>query len=636
MDRQTPENKSPNHWLLPLWLLAFSIYYFVTFVFPDAPTEIAYSEFVRQVEHSQIQSVVIKGRDVRGSHEDSGAGNSESRDYDFHVVIPELEGERLLDLLKSNQVTIEVRADQPPFWLQLLSGFLPWLLILGFFVWSTRALRSRTGGLGGSYGFGRSRAKRHIVGEAGPSFRDIAGLESAKADLWEIVDYLKDPEKYRRFGANMPKGVLMMGAPGTGKTLLAKACATEAGVPFFSVSGSEFIEMFVGVGASRVRDMFTTARQVAPALIFIDEIDSVGRVRGTGLGGGNDEREQTLNQILAEMDGFNPGEVVVVLAATNRPDVLDPALMRPGRFDRKVMLELPQRMARTEILAVHCRSKPLSEDVDLDKIAATTTGFSGADLANIVNEAAISATRNERSSICQQDFLMSRDKVLMGSPRSDLLNPSERERVACHEAGHAIAAWFSPNSDPLEKISIIPRGRALGTTEQVPAEDRHNITEDLLRTRLVIMLAGRCAEKLRIGTYSSGAEDDLKQATSIAYKMVGQWGMSEKLGAVAYSVSNEHPFLGREIAEPREFGDDTARLLDEEVRSTLAIAEDVAKELLQTHQQQLEDLIFALLQRETLEHAEIEELFRETSALQLDEKEKTRSQSPACPNPTTP
>jgi len=627
MDQKTPEKKHPNPWLLPLWLIAFCIYYFVTFVFPDAPTEIAYSEFVRQVESSQVQSVVIRGRDVRGSYQDSGAENSESRDYNFHVVIPELEGERLLDLMKNYEVAIEVRADQPPFWLQLLLGFLPWLLILGFFVWSTRALRGRMGGggVGGAYGFGRSRAKRHIISETGPSFRDIAGLESAKADLWEIVDYLKDPEKYRRFGADMPKGVLMMGAPGTGKTLLAKACATEAGVPFFSVSGSEFIEMFVGVGASRVRDMFTNARQVAPALIFIDEIDSVGRVRGTGLGGGNDEREQTLNQILAEMDGFNPGEVVVVLAATNRPDVLDPALMRPGRFDRKVVLELPQRKARAEILAVHCRSKPLNEDVDLDKIAATTTGFSGADLANIVNEAAISATRNERNSICQQDFLMSRDKVLMGSPRSDLLNPSERERIACHEAGHATAAWFSPNSDPLEKISIIPRGRALGITEQVPTEDRHNITEDLLRTRLVIMLAGRCAEKLRIGTYSSGAEDDLKQATRIAYKMVGQWGMSEKLGAVGYSVSTEHPFLGREIAEPQEFGDDTARLLDEEVRSTLAAAEEVARELLQTHQQQMCDLISALLQHETLEHADIEELFGESTTSKLNEKEKTGS-----------
>jgi cell division protease FtsH len=335
----------------------------------------------------------------------------------------------------------------------------------------------------------------------------------------------------------------------------------------------------------------------------------VGRVRGPGRGGGNDAREQTLNQILAEMVGFEPGEAVVVLAATNRPDVLDPALLRPGRFDRKVTLELPQRQARIDILAVHCRNKPLDDDVNLDNVAATTVGFSGADLANLVNEAALSAARNENTTICQQDFLTSRDKVLMGAPRGDLLNPSERERVACHEAGHALAAWFLPDSDPLEKISIVPRGRALGMTEQIPTEDRHNVTEEFLRSRLTIMLAGRCAEKLRFGSYSTGAEDDLKQATRIAYKMVGQWGMAENVGAVGYSVSEEHPFLGRDITAPREFGDDTAKLLDEEVRATLGRAEKAAIELLDERQGQLQALITALLERETLHHQEIADLF---------------------------
>jgi cell division protease FtsH len=402
MTQKPAEEKHPNQWLLPLWLLAFGIYYLTTFVMPEPVAEIAYSEFVQKVEQSGVHTVMIKGRDVRGRYEGSDSVEGVEQPWDFHVVIPELEGERLLQLLEENRVAIEVRADQPPFWLQLLSGFLPWLLIIGFFVWSSRALRGRMGGIGGLGGttsFGSSRAKRHGAEEDGPTFDDIAGLESAKEDLWEIVDYLKSPGKYRKFGANMPKGVLMMGAPGTGKTLLARACATEAGVPFFSVSGSEFIEMFVGVGASRVRDMFSTARQAAPALIFIDEIDSVGRVRGTGLGGGNDEREQTLNQILAEMDGFDPGEAVVVLAATNRPDVLDPALLRPGRFDRKVTLELPQRQARTAILAVHCRNKPLDKDVNLDEVAATTVGFSGADLANLVNEAALAAARSEASGL---------------------------------------------------------------------------------------------------------------------------------------------------------------------------------------------------------------------------------------------
>jgi cell division protease FtsH len=423
------------------------------------------------------------------------------------------------------------------------------------------------------------------------------------------VDYLKDPERYGELGARMPKGVLMMGAPGTGKTLLAKAVAVEAGVPFFSVSGSEFIEMFVGVGASRVRDMFLTARKEAPALIFIDEIDSVGRVRGTGVGGGNDEREQTLNQVLAEMDGFDPGEPIVVLAATNRPDVLDPALLRPGRFDRKVLLDLPQRKARAEILAVHTREKPLASDVDLDEVAATTVGFSGADLANLANEAALMAARERRKHITRQDFVAARDKVLMGDPRADLLNPSERERVACHEAGHAVAAWFQPGTDPVEKVSIVPHGRALGMTEQIPEEDRHNIDEDYLRSRLVIMLAGRGAEKLRFDNYSTGAADDLKQATRLAYRMITQWGMGENLGPVGYSAGEEHPFLGRELAGPREFGEDTARRIDEEVRQCLAQAESAARELLARHRAELDALVAALLRQETLSRDEVAGLF---------------------------
>jgi cell division protease FtsH len=612
-----PEKQASNQRLMSVMMLAFVLYYLSTFILQDSPEEIAYSAFVQKVELTQVESVLIKGRDLRGRYGGTEPTTQAGQKFDFHVVIPELEGDRLLALLEENQVVIEVRADQPPFWLQLLSGFLPWILIIGFFFWSSRALTQRlggSGGLGGIGGFGRSRARRHEATDKGPGFADVAGVESAKDDLREIVDYLKDPEKYRKFGADIPRGVLMMGAPGTGKTLLARACATEAGVPFFSVSGSEFIEMYVGIGASRVRDMFATARQEAPALVFIDEIDSVGRVRGTGLGGGNDEREQTLNQILAEMDGFEAGEAVIVLAATNRPDVLDPALLRPGRFDRKVTLDLPQRQARAAILAVHCRDKPLSSDVNLDDVAATTIGFSGADLANLVNEAALSGARNERASICQQDFMLSRDKVLMGAPRADLLNPSERERVACHEAGHAIAAAYCANSDPLERVSILPRGRALGITEQMPVEDRHNITEDFLQSRLAILLAGRCAERLRFGTCSTGAEDDLKQATRLAYKMVGQWGMTEKLGAVGYSLSEEHPFLGREISQPREFGEDTAKLLDEEVRHTLQQAEQVPAQLLEQHRQQLDAVIAALLDHETLQRKELEALLSNTAA----------------------
>ncbi len=618
-DNQTqdpaPENRH-NPLLLPILLIAFAVYYMSNFVLVEGPEQISYSQFVEQVETNQVQSVLIKGRDVRGRY--SGSEEGAAPRYDFHVVIPELEGERLLDLLAENDVTIDVRANQAPFWQQMLLGFLPWLLIIGLFVWSGRVLRRGMGGGAGSglYGFGRSRARRQAPDADGPTFEDVAGLETAKEDLWEVVDYLKNPEKYIKFGASMPKGVLMMGAPGTGKTLLARAVAVEAGVPFFSVSGSEFIEMFVGVGASRVRDMFTTARREAPALVFIDEIDSVGRVRGTGLGGGNDEREQTLNQILAEMDGFDPHEAVVVLAATNRPDVLDPALLRPGRFDRKVVLELPQRKARVEILKVHTRNKPLAEDVDLDEVAGTTVGFSGADLANIVNEAALSAARNRRETITREDFISSRDKVIMGAPRADLLNPSERERVACHEAGHAVAAWFVEHSDPLEKISIVPRGRALGITEQIPEEDRHNIDEDYLRARLQILLSGRSAEKLRFDNLSTGAADDLKQATRLAYKMVTQWGMASELGPVGYSVAEEHPFLGRDLAAPREFGEDTARLIDHQVRQCLAQAEDASLELLRSRRRELDALVDALLSRETLSHDDIESLFASLPAVQ--------------------
>ncbi len=600
-----------NPYLLPLLLIAFCVYYLTNFVLVEGPESISYSQFVEQVSTNQVQSVLIRGRDVRGRYTGTEADGPQSR-YDFHVVIPEIEGERLLDLLSRHNVTIEVQADKAPYWQQLLFGFLPWLLIIGFFIWSSRALRRSlggAGGAGGAYGFGRSRARRQAPDASGPHFDDVANLESAKQDLWEVVDYLKDPDRYGELGAKMPKGVLMMGAPGTGKTLLARAVAVEAGVPFYSVSGSEFIEMFVGVGASRVRDMFTTARTEAPALIFIDEIDSVGRVRGTGVGGGNDEREQTLNMILAEMDGFDPSEPIVVLAATNRPDVLDPALLRPGRFDRKVILELPQRKARAEILAVHTRGKPLADDVDLDDVAATTVGFSGADLANIVNEAALSAARHGRKVITREDFLASRDKVLMGAPRSDLLNPSERERVACHEAGHAIAAWFREGADPLEKVSIVPRGRALGMTEQIPEEDRHNIDEDYLHSRLVIMLSGRCAEKLRFESYSTGAADDLKLATRLAYKMVAQWGMAEDLGPVGYSVAEEHPFLGRELAGPREFGEDTARRIDEAVRQCLAKAEEASAQLLAEHRAELDSLVEALLRQETLSRDEVSRLF---------------------------
>lgn len=612
---QTPD-QNPQRWV-SVALLLFGFYYLMQVVMVAPIPTLAYSEFLQQLDAGKITKIQLKGHEIRGFYAPgttpatTSPTPSKSAAADFLVIIPDLESDRLLDKLDQHQVTILAQPDQLPFWAQLLSGFLPWLLILLFLFWSSRALQQKMGGgFGGGLmgGFSRSRARRFEPASGGPRYDDIAGLEGAKADFGEIIDYLKHPDKYRAIGAHMPKGILMMGSPGTGKTLLAKATANEAEVPFYSVSGSEFIEMFVGVGASRVRDLFEQARKDAPALIFIDEIDSVGRVRGTGLGGGNDEREQTLNQILAEMDGFEPGEAVVVLAATNRPDVLDPALMRPGRFDRKITLELPQRGARLSILQVHSRHKPLASDVDLAVVAAATPGFSGADLANIVNEAALLAARADRQVITQDDFIQARDKVIMGAPRTDLLNPSERNRIACHEAGHALCAWYSRASDPVEKISIVPRGQALGMTEQLPQEDRHNLVEDYLRERLIILLGGRAAEKLLFGNVSTGASDDLKQATRLAYKMIGQWGMARNLGPVGYAINEEHPFLGRDITEPRAFGEDTARQLDEEVRQLLREAEQQTNRLLEHHRSQLTSLTDALLTHETLQHDALVEL----------------------------
>lgn len=610
-----PPNSPPNrpagnglqNWL-PILIMAFGLYYLSQTLIGGATEEISYTAFLQQVRSNKVADVTMKSNEIHGHYNVADEARTGRSGYHFKAYAPSVESDRLLEILESHNVTVRAQADKPSLWAQLLIGFLPWLLIIGLFVWSGSMLRDRLGGAGGVAGYNRSKARRFDSAADGPHYSDIAGLDSAKDDLRDIIDYLKHPEKYRAMGARMPKGVLMMGAPGTGKTMLARATAMEAGVPFYSVSGSEFIEMFVGVGASRVRDMFRQAREDAPALIFIDEIDSVGRVRGTGLGGGNDEREQTLNQVLAEMDGFNADEAVVVLAATNRPDVLDPALLRPGRFDRKVTLELPQRRDREAILAVHCRGKPLSEEVNLEDIAAITPGFAGADLANIVNEAALHAAREDRQTITHGDFLQAREKVVMGAPRTDLLNPDERKRIACHEAGHALTAYFSPHSDPVQKISIVPRGQALGMTEQIPQEDRHNLSEAYLRARLSILLGGRCAEKRLFGDTSTGAADDLKQATKLAYKMVGQWGMSRELGPVGYRVSEAHPFLGRELSEPREFSEHTASLLDAEARGALAEAETYTAALLDRHAQQLDSLINALLEKETLQYQEIRQL----------------------------
>jgi cell division protease FtsH len=502
-----------------------------------------------------------------------------------------------------------VEASPPPVFnsLVLVTLLLPMVFLAGLlYIMMRRARDQFDGGILGS--FVKSPARRHDKSKQRTTFDEVAGLENAKSELQEIVEFLKNPEKFQRLGGRIPKGVLLIGPPGSGKTLLARAVAGEAGVPFFSISGSEFIQMFVGVGASRVRDMFKTAKESSPCILFIDEIDAVGRVRGAGLGGGHDEREQTLNQILTEMDGFSPNESVIVLAATNRPDVLDPALLRPGRFDRHVTVDRPTRKGRLDILKVHTRNIPLDSDVDLDSIARGTVGMSGADLANLVNEAALLATRADKAKVDMCDFDAARDKVIMGAKREEIITEKDKRLTAYHEGGHALVAWLTPNADPVHKVTIIPRGRALGVTQFLPEEDRVGINESEAVADLSVWLGGRAAERLIFNDLSAGAAGDLKTATRLARMMVTQWGMSERVGPVFFRASEEHPFLGREMSETRDHSEHTAQIIDEEVARILREADERAYHLLEEHRDELERLAEALIEREVLTVSEIEEL----------------------------
>jgi cell division protease FtsH len=573
---------------------------------------VSYTEFRNQVRADKVAAVTLRGDQVSGTlkkaPKSEGAGQSQPPVH-FVTMLPSVQDPGLMPLLDKHGVDVTARSDKMSVWLQVALGLLPWVLILGFIWYAGRKMQQRLAaadGSGGIFGFSRSRARRFRETEPRVTFDDVAGLENAKRDLREITGFLKEPERYRRLGAKIPKGILLMGPPGTGKTLLARAVAGEAKAAFFSVSGSEFIEMFVGVGASRVRDMFENAKRKAPAIIFIDEIDSVGRARGTGLGGGHDEREQTLNQILGEMDGFSPHETVVVLASTNRPDVLDPALLRPGRFDRKVTLDLPDRKARRAIVEIHCRDVPLADDVELDRLAALTVSFSGADLENLVNEAALLAGRNDQQQVTMEILLRARDKVALGAKREMVISDEEKRLIACHEAGHAVAASLLPEADPLDKVTIIPRGRALGVTEQIPEEERHNLNESYLRDRIGVMLGGRVAERLIFGETSSGSEEDLKQATRLARRMVAQWGMSDKLGPLAFRRGEENSFLGRELTRQRDFSEHTAQMIDAEMGDLVRSVEHRVTELLQQHRTQLEALADALLESETLDSREIQ------------------------------
>jgi cell division protease FtsH len=637
-----PLTKKPLNWRSLIWVFVawlLIIYLFGGLMSPK-PSErtISYTKFKQLVTNGRVAEVTIEGNQISGQYrqtqaekqqekKQASAGQksifqifqkqkNESGPERFDTTKPALEDPELLPLLEKNDVTINAETPHRSWLTTLLITFLPWVLILGLIFYAGKKMQERmTGGGrgGGIFGFSKSRAKLFDKRSINVTYRDVAGLENAKKELQEVKEYLKDPSRFKTLGGELPKGILLVGPPGVGKTLLAQATAGEADVPFYSISGSEFIEMFVGVGASRVRDMFEKAKKDAPTIIFIDEIDSIGRVRGTGLGGGHDEREQTLNQILAEMDGFAPHESVVVMAATNRPDVLDPALIRPGRFDRRITLNLPQKKARRQILETHSRDVPLADDVNLENLAQRTPGFSGADLKNLVNEAALLAARKNKQKVEAEDFDQAHDKILMGLEREDVIKDEDKKMVACHEAGHALLAELLPGADPLQKVTIIPRGMSLGATEQLPQEEHHNIKRSYLLNRLAIMLGGRAAEKIVFEDVSTGAADDLKKATELARRMVCQWGMSEKIGPVTFRLGETHPFLGRELTESRDFSEHTAQLIDEEIQAMVGNMEKKAVETLAANRDSLDALTEQLLEHETLTKEEVDKILKEAS-----------------------
>ncbi|HMP01684.1 MAG TPA: ATP-dependent zinc metalloprotease FtsH [Gemmatales bacterium] len=614
----------PGSWI---WVLVlFGIGMILLFRDQFATTEqIDYGLFKRELAAGNVTNVKIGTAKITGEFKKIDSLPEDLRKKlnkdspKFAVLRPTgLEDRDLIAQLDERLIKYTAEQESMPWLGPLVTMFiLPLLVLLILFFVVLPRLRDP---LGGSFlsNYIKSPARRYEKTKLRVTFDDVAGMENAKQELYEVVDFLRTPDKYQKLGGQIPKGVLLVGPPGTGKTLLARATAGEAGVPFFSIGGSEFIQMFVGVGASRVRDLFKTARENAPCILFIDEIDAVGRVRGAGLGGGHDEREQTLNQILSEMDGFLPTESVIVLAATNRPDVLDPALLRPGRFDRHITIDRPTWQGRMAILKVHTRDKPLADDVNLEMIARAMIGMTGADLRNLANEAALIATRQNKNKIERRDFEAAADRVMIGSRREELLSEDEKRRTAFHEAGHALVTWHQPNSDRPHKVSIIPRGQALGVNVTIPEEDRHHHSEEFFFARLVAALGGRAADRLVYNQTYSGAESDLKQATRIARLMVTHWGMSDKVGPVAYRVGEEHVFLGKEIQQSQDYSEGTAQLIDEEVRAILRRAEERAFAILSDHRHELDLLVEALLQREELNRDEIDELLR-TGRLPLQE-----------------
>jgi cell division protease FtsH len=616
LDSKKPTNQGPQPlgsawwwWLVFVGLMVWNLYLFLPHGQPQV--NLAYTTFLSQVEAGNVTHVQIVGDQITGTFAKSYTTPSSpatptvqatpvasSQSYMlFRTTIPEAVGDpQLLPLLEDHGVVVDVQSPASPWFITLLTDGLPILLLVGVLVWmGSRSAKQQSG----IFRFGQSRARRYAADRTKVTFEDVAGADEAKTELREVVDFLREPKKYHDLGARIPRGVLLVGPPGTGKTLMARAVAGEADVPFFSISASEFVEMFVGVGASRVRDLFEQAKVAAPAILFIDEMDAVGRRRGAGVGTVNDEREQTLNQLLVEMDGFDERHEVIVLAATNRPDVLDPALLRPGRFDRQVTVGMPDRKGREGILRIHTRHLRLAPDVDPAALSRATTGMSGADLANLANEAALLAARHNHSAVSRDDFEEALDQILLGAARPPLLNQNERRVVAYHESGHALAAWLIPAAELVHKVTIIPHGRALGVTEQLPSEERYNFSREYLLARVAVMLGGRAAEETALGDITTGAENDLVEATRLVRRMITRWAMGE-MGPVAFQADEQHPFLGYELAQGRDYSESTAARIDEEVGRILQEQYEGVRQLLIGERGKLDSLVENLLREETI------------------------------------
>jgi cell division protease FtsH len=575
--------------------------------------QINFSEFMSSVKAGGVESVIITGQEITGTNKEHET---------FHTYAP-AQYEGLANELLAGGVVVKAKAETASPWASILYSWAPLLLMLGFYIFFMRQVQS---GGNKALSFGKSKAKLSSSSQKKVTFKDVAGVDEAKEELQEIIEFLKEPQKFQKLGGRIPKGVLLMGPPGTGKTLMARAVAGEANVPFFSISGSDFVEMFVGVGASRVRDLFEQGKKNAPCIVFIDEIDAVGRHRGAGLGGGHDEREQTLNQLLVEMDGFESNEGVILVAATNRPDVLDPALLRPGRFDRRIVVNRPDVKGREGILAVHTRKIPMSDDVQIAVLARGSAGFSGADLANLVNEAALNAARYNQKTVRMHDFEFAKDKVLMGSERrSMIISDAEKRITALHEAGHALLTILLPHADPIHKVTIIPRGMALGLTQQLPADEKHNYSRDYLNDQIAILLGGRIAEEITTNSLTTGAGNDLERATELARRMVCEWGMSDAMGPLTFGKKEEQIFLGREIAQHQDYSEDTALKIDHAVKYFVTGNYQRARDLLQDQKDALVKIADALLAREVLDADQVRRL---AAGLPLDEPQSV-AQRPA-------